>query len=90
MFTLKKSIMKYKGTDGNMQDIGAMCSVQETDTTLTRSGIPADSKIVGDNLVRLSEEKVDGVGIKNIVKMSQAEYDSMGSHDAETLYVIVG
>lgn len=39
---------------------------------------------------QLSQEKVNGTGIKNIVKMTQDEYDAMESHDSKTLYVIEG
>lgn len=36
------------------------------------------------------EQKVNGTGINNIVKMTQEEYDAMDSHDSATLYVIEG
>lgn len=42
------------------------------------------------DISKLSGQKVDGTGIKSIVKKTQAEYDAMASHDANTLYVIVG
>jgi hypothetical protein len=32
---------------------------------------------------------VEGDGITKIVKLTQAEYDALGTPDAETLYVIV-
>lgn len=43
-----------------------------------------------EEIGKLSEEKVEGIGIKTIEKKTQAEYDAMDSHDANTLYVIVG
>ena len=59
MFTFKKSAMKYKDANGVMQDVGAMCSVNETDTTLTKSGVAADAKISGDKLNKANTDITD-------------------------------
>lgn len=59
MYTFKKSAMKYKDANGVMQDVGAMCSVNETDTTLTKSGVAADAKTIGNKINDLTSEKVD-------------------------------
>lgn len=37
---------------------------------------------------RLSEQKVNGSGIKNIIALTQAEYDALEEKDATTLYII--
>lgn len=58
---------------------------------LKYTGAQIDEKL--DKVEQLSREIVDqvkGDGIKNIVRKTQAEYDAMASHDANTLYVIVG
>lgn len=43
-----------------------------------------------EDVEKLEGKKVDGVGIKSIVKKTQAEYDAMASHDSNTIYVIEG
>lgn len=50
MITLKKSSMKYKSADGTMQDVGAILGKEVTDITLSKSGVAADSKAVGDKI----------------------------------------
>lgn len=58
MYTFKKSAMKYKDANGVMQDAGVMCSVNETDTTLTKSGVAADAKVTGDVINEINENLV--------------------------------
>lgn len=68
MITLKKSSLKYKDTNGNMQDAGVLVENggnaslgYELDTTLTQSGMAADAKAVGekfDDVVELLDGKV--------------------------------
>lgn len=36
------------------------------------------------------QQVVASLDIRDIVKLTQAEYDALGSKDANTLYVIVG
>ena len=50
MLTLKKGSIKYKDENGNMVDAGAVVGAEVTDSSLTKSGIPADAKTVGDKL----------------------------------------
>lgn len=56
MLTLKKGAMKYKSSDGSMQDINAIIGKEVTDITLTKSGVGADSKVVGDKFITLESE----------------------------------
>lgn len=51
--------MKYKDENGNMQDAGQLFGANQTDTTLTKSGVGADAKVVGDRFNNLSKEIVD-------------------------------
>lgn len=48
MLKLKKNVMKYKSANGSMQDLCAIVGQEVTDLTLTKTGIAADAKIVGD------------------------------------------
>lgn len=59
MLTLKTNFLKYKNSDGDMEDSGMLFAKNETDITLTESGVAADAKAVGDELEQLSEEIVD-------------------------------
>lgn len=61
MLTLRKNSLKYKDENGVMQDSGVLFSsgATEVDTTLSKSGMAADAKTVGDELVKLSEENAD-------------------------------
>lgn len=65
MLKLKKNVMKYKSNDGTMQDINAIIGQEGTDMTLTKSGIAADAKIVGDKFNKLSEEIDDLKGMQS-------------------------
>lgn len=56
MLKIKKDFLKYKDEEGNMQDSGTFFVESQTDTTLTQQGVPADAKVVGDELKQLSEE----------------------------------
>ena len=56
MYTFKKSPIKFKDANGNMQDAGALFGSSETDGTLTKPGVAADAKAVGEKLGELSEE----------------------------------
>lgn len=62
-------------------------TLTEAQQTQSRKNIGAAS---AKEVSQISKQKVDGTGIKSIVKMTQAEYDSMASHNVDTLYVIVG
>lgn len=46
--TMKTSAMRYKDDDGNMQDVGLPVGGVVTDSSLTKRGVPADAKAVGD------------------------------------------
>lgn len=61
MLTLRKNSLKYKDENGVMQDSGVLFSsgATEVDETLSKSGMAADAKTVGDELGKLSEEIVD-------------------------------
>lgn len=89
----------WKSLDGNenktqeefieYMQLGA--SGLEIDDELSETSTnPVQNKVVTEKFGQLDKEKVDGIGIKAIVKKTQAEYDAMASHDANTLYVIVG
>lgn len=58
MLTLKKSAMKYKSSDGSMQDVNAIIGQEVTDLTLTKTGIAADAKVVGDKFTE-QQYKID-------------------------------
>lgn len=46
-------------------------------------------KLAGQEEVeRLSEAKVNGIGIKNLIALTQAEYDALEEKDDTTLYII--
>lgn len=59
-------------------------STVELDTTLTQSGKAADAKAVGDALA----ERVCGIGISKIMRITQSEYDALETKDETTLYII--
>ena len=59
-----------------------------TDDTLTISGKAADAKVTGDKISELSEQKVDGIGIKSIIALTQAKYDALEEKVATTLYIV--
>ena len=63
MLTLKKNILKYKDSSGEMKDLNAVIGQETSDTTLTKSGIGADSKIVGDRFSEL-ENRLDNYYLK--------------------------
>lgn len=58
MLTLRKNSLKYKDENGVMQDSGVLFSsgATEVDETLSKSGMAADAKAVGDEFGKLSEE----------------------------------
>lgn len=53
MLTLKTSAMKYKSSDGSMQDVNAIIGKEVTDLTLTKTGIAADAKVVGEKITTI-------------------------------------
>lgn len=53
---MKKSAMKYKDNNGNMQDSGVLFGTHETDLTLTKAGVPADAKKTGEKLDTISSD----------------------------------
>lgn len=63
MLKLKTNFLKYKDENGDMQDSGMLFAQNETDSTLTKSGVAADAQVVGNKLEELSEQKVDKQGI---------------------------
>lgn len=84
--TLKKSSLKYKDPEGNMKDIGLPVGGVITDTALTKSGTPADAKIVGDKFKEMqqsiNEIKADigeGGGSSFSGKASDVSYDDTES-----------
>ena len=83
---------EYIYKNGKWEKLGSqtldLSKYAEKSTTLAGYGITDGA--TKEQFNQLSQEKVAGTGIKNIVKKTQAEYDAMASHDAETLYVIVG
>ena len=74
------------GATGPQGPAGSDANVTSANIKTALGYTPANETKVSE----LSEQKVDGTGIKSIVKKTQAEYDAMASHDANTLYVIVG
>ena len=60
MITVKKSSLKYKDENGSMQDAGMLLQLSgntenyEVDTTLTKSGVAADAKVVGDKFATMN------------------------------------
>lgn len=67
MLTLKTNFLKYKDGNGNMQDSGMLFANNQTDITLTESGVAADAKVVGDELTQLSEEIANKAGLPYFV-----------------------
>lgn len=63
MLKLKTNFLKYKDENGDMQDSGMLFAQNETDSTLTKSGVAADAQVVGEKLVTLSEQKVNKSGL---------------------------
>ena len=59
MLTLKTNALKYKNSDGNMQDIGAIIGEKTTDASLTQTGVAADAKVVGNKLNQLFKDVDD-------------------------------
>lgn len=72
---IKKSAMKYKDSNGNMQDVGLPLGVVETDMTFTKSGVPADAKEVGIKFEKFSREKADKTEIPTTADI-EAEVES--------------
>lgn len=72
MLTLKRNIFKYRDKDGNMQDSDMLFGKNETDTTLTKSGVAADSKVVGETFNQLSEQ----IGDLDISKVEQSDLET--------------
>lgn len=62
MLKIKKNALKYKDTNGTMQDTGILFSqtggsgTSETDTTLTQAGVPADAKATGDRIIQFAQD----------------------------------
>lgn len=54
----KKSSLKYKDNEGNMQDVGLPVGGAVTDATLTKSGVPADAKVMGEKISQLQKQIV--------------------------------
>lgn len=63
MLKLKTNFLKYKDENGDMQDSGMLFAQNETDSTLTKSGVAADAQVVGNKFEELSEQKVNKTGI---------------------------
>ena len=42
------------------------------------------------SIATLANTKVSGTNVTDIVKLTQAEYDALGTPDASTVYIIVG
>ena len=68
MLTLKKGSIKYKDSDGSMKDLNSIVGKEVTDASLSKSGVPADAKEVGDRFSQFSqdlkvevENQLDGV-----------------------------
>ena len=67
-----------------------------TGTSLVKSGgtssefLKADGTVDSNNYVESDATGISGAtAITNIVSMSQASYDALGSYDASTIYYIV-
>ena len=56
MLTLKTNFLKYKNSNGTMEDSGMLFAKNETDITLTESGVAADAKATGDEFNRITTD----------------------------------
>lgn len=72
--TIKKSSMKYKDSNGNMQDVGLPIGEVETDSTLTKSGVSADAKAVGDKIEELEEYVINNTGEPDLTGYATETY----------------
>lgn len=85
MLTLKKSAMKYKSSDGSMQDVNAIIGQEVTDLTLTKTGIAADSKVVGDKITTI-ENNLNNYYIKS--EVDSLHTDILGYVDTEVAALV--
>lgn len=56
MINLKTNFLKYKDGNGVMQDSGMLFAQSETDVSLTKSGVAADAKIVGEQIENIENQ----------------------------------
>lgn len=61
MLTLKTNALKYKNSEGNMQDISAIIGEKGVDPTLTQSKQAADAAVVGEKFEQLNKDITDEV-----------------------------
>ena len=74
MLTLKTNAFKYKNSNGQMEDVGAIIGEKTTDVSLTQSGVAADAKVVGDKFSQLSEQiknlPTNGTSVSSVEPMN--------------------
>ena len=72
---IKTSSMKYKDEQGNMQELGIPVGGVSTDSTLTKFGVPADAKAVGNKFSQL-QKKIGDHSKNTIVHVTNTEKET--------------
>ena len=80
--------------DSEVTNLAAVKAFDPTDYATAAQGALADSAVQPADISLMVESDVTGVtgadAITNVISLTQAEYDAIGTPDAATLYVITG
>jgi pyruvate/oxaloacetate carboxyltransferase len=80
--------------DSEVTNLAAVKAFDPTDYATAAQGTLADSAVQPADIALMVESDVTGVtgadAITNVISLTQAEYDAIGTPDAATLYVITG
>lgn len=80
--------------DSEVTNLAAVKAFAPTDYATAAQGALADSAVQPADIALMVESDVTGVtgadAITNVISLTQAEYDAIGTPDAATLYVITG
>lgn len=68
---------------------GTSFSGSASDVTYDDAETKLGATNIQDAVGKLSEQKVNGIGIKNIIALTKVEYDALEVKDATTLYIII-
>lgn len=80
MIKFKRSVMKYKDANGNMQDAGVPFGTNVTDPTLTKTGVPADAKKTGEQLIS-HESRIKAIESGSVIVPSYWEEELKAKAD---------